>query len=327
MAGEPQEKDVEITDLEIDEVGFDSDGPETDDQDKEQEEPHTEGDDTEKADDDGDTDDDTEEGDDDADGDLEPYESEEEFLKQFKLPGDPKNLEDAITSYKALVDEFNRLKQGQSREKQPDEATRTQQNQSQSQGYFKRDPFTQYVKSLDESGALDPDVSREQKSWASTMDKVLNGHFDQVEAAFNTLAQGVMKLTSQQRNASYNRLPGNYKKLVSRDELDKTMDELGLLDYAEALRYRAVNDPHLLSEFAKQERARGAKEQKRKGKGFKRFQANRRSAPSDKGGAIHERFLTPDGQLDEDKMNRLNDPTGDKKLKIANSFLAQFKQK
>lgn len=285
---------------------------------------------TDESDDDSDDSDKSEEQTDDDAGeqdgdDKESYESEEDFLAQFKLPGDPKTLEDVISSYQKLLGQFNTSRQGDAEARKLDETRKTlEQNTQKRDSYFNRSPFGAYMKTLEESGAVDPDTLQSNKQWASTMDKVLDPFFRQVEEAFDALTGLAVKLRDQQRNASWNRIPPNQRNLVKREDLEPIMDQMGLLDYGEALRFKAVSDPHLLSEFAKQERQKGAQQQKKKGK-LARFSAQRRGAPTDSGGEIFSKFLNRDGSLDEDKLSRLKDPTGKVRQRVVDAYLAKFK--
>jgi hypothetical protein len=254
----------------------------------------------------------------DDDGDDEYTDDIEEYLKQFDLPGDPKDLDTALKSGKEAAEELARAKErlaALERGEQVEKKVRSDQPDTQrSESYFKKDRFSTLIDEMTNKGLVNKESADQWKGLSSMNDQVLNPLIDEFEGVLNVLTQSVVRLQKDSRDRSWRSFQN--RKLADRDRLDPIMDRLGFTDYDQAFQYLAATDPSLMKKFAEAERKRGANEYKKKKLKPKRF-AERRGKGKVSGGKDWEKYMT-NGDLDRSKMSSLSQSA---QSKIANDFL------
>ncbi|MDY0111189.1 MAG: hypothetical protein WC565_07805 [Parcubacteria group bacterium] len=272
--------------------------------------------------DDGDEQEDESTGEEEEDG-TESYDSEEDYLKQFDLPGSPKSLDEALASAKEAVRRMNelqrevaQLRSGVRQENQPADNRGNQTQQNMPEQYYHKNPITEYLKRMEESGRVDPEQAKAVRSWGSTIDEALSANWQRNLEAQAMLARELERTQKALRDMSWASF--KHTDLVKREELDNIMQANQLLDYNQALQYKLSVDTGLLEKYADRQRKLGAREaEKRNKRNFKRFSGPRGGAPQAKKSPVYEKFLDKTGNLDRARLNKI---PSDKARKIAEAF-------
>lgn len=241
-------------------------------------------------------------GDDDA---PEAFESEEDFLSQYKLPGNPKTLHEALTMTKELVNRLNRVQQ-QDAEKQIVDTPK--EDAPKSQEFFPRNVFTKQFERLIEDGQIQGDNVGTYKYLGKVMDQAINSQTEMVENAMSALVTEIARVRGHLRDSAWRRFEAKNKGLVDRERLDKIMDSMGYYDYGKAFRQLAVDDPSLLKQIEKRAEQRAVNKQNR---GLARFTNPRRDKQEPPKKVNVRAYLTPDGQLDKAKLAKLDSKDSD----------------
>lgn len=252
------------------------------------------------------------EEDDEADGEREDGDDDLEvkYLEEHRLPGNPKSIDDVITSYKELLRKTNELMRNQS-----DTTTGVEplqkETQNQRQPFFKTNLTSQTVESMVKSGDMDVDAAKTWRGVAKVVDEAMNPFITQIEGVLNTLATTTTEFMGEFRESSWRRF--QHKDLATREELDSILKRSGGFDYNKAFKHMLIADEALVSKFAAKQQKTGENKGS-KNKKLPRFTSNRRSKPTGSQASIGlKRFLNPDKTINESEIGKL--PT-DKRLKV-----------
>ena len=270
-----------------------------------------------------DGDDDSKEADD-SDDDQEVYDTEEEYLAQFDLPGQPKSLDGALKSYREAVSEMNRMKRESAAPSQPPDQTQQASPQSTDldSTFFTGGHATKHIDSLIKQGTIVGDEQvKGAKFWASIQDKAIEPVLGDVRQFYQAVSGLLNQVVNSERNGSWARF--KHKDLVERDRLEKLFNPKNMLDFESAFNELMLQDPDILAKFTTRVDKRGEKRgQQRK---LRRFSANPRSKPTPRTDrTTYRNYLDPGGGLDEKKLDTLSDA---QKRKIVDAYLKEFDQK
>lgn len=252
------------------------------------------------------------------------WDSEEDFLKQHGLPGDPKSIDEVVVGYKEAVRRMNELQRQIASRPEPEKKPQTGHNDGEPETFYKVHAVSSFLKNLEESGQIDPETAKNVRSWAGTIDRAFEDNWKKATEVQSTLARAVDRIAKQMRRQSWSSF--QHQDLVRREDLDQLMDSMGLLDYNEALTFKVSQDPDLLAKFAsKQQKIGESKGRQKQKKMLKRFSGPRRSGPPSSGDKVWKNFVVKGTMdLDEAKLNRL--PT-DKRSKVVDAYLKDFGKK
>jgi len=253
-----------------------------------------------------------------AEEETEVWDSEEDYLKEHKLPGDPKSLDEVIKSYKSLLRESKR--QQTERPKADEEPVREPAPETEDRKQtFDETPVRKYVDQLIQEERISQENAASYRSLANIVDAGLAPMRTGVEKQMKMFLAGMGSIVNHVRDQSWRSF--RFKHLASRDELESYMNRYGMIDFEQALRRMAVDDkPDLLPQIFRDERGRDKGGKQRK---LKRFSSGRRGKPTETGTRPYAAYLTPDKALDEAKLDRLKI---EQKEKIVNAYLEDFEK-
>lgn len=241
-------------------------------------------------------------------GEQEPeyFDSEEEYLSQFELPGKPKSVEQLVQAHTEAIKELNRLQREKAEPPKPRTPAPETVPDVDSDGrktYFKRDQFRQRVKAMSD-GAMFTDEAHEKtyKSVANLLDPVFNGFMEQVEAYYGAQSKTVTAMLPALRRLSWQGF--THKDVVPKRDLDSFMDQYGLYEYDQALRAMAVEDPNIFTRIAQAAHNTG-KDRERKKMRFRRAKGERRSPTVSRKGVYGPYLNAAGDDLDVAKMQKL----------------------
>jgi len=276
-------------------------------------------------------------------------ESEEEFTDDFlafvrqyedeygKLPESIKTDEDLLKSYLSSLSEMKRGQGDTHRLKEVEAALRTRgfqggvdsllsgdtgrltdvrqlDNQSQAGGSFFSDkPVGKFVEDMVKDGQISDENKTYFRSVGTIVDSAIGPMFSQVEAAFNAILKNVSGNTDSLRGLQWGSLPQKARDAVERKDLDSIIKR-GLADsYDDALTYHLFQNKETLGDLLKTAEKRGEEKGRKK---LRRSGAIRkgRGKPQSKQKHKLEKFLNPDGTLDQDELNRISDDDAIKML-------------
>jgi len=272
------------------------------------------------TDDEGELADDEGEQTDDDDG----YDSEEEYLNQFDLPGKPKTFDDVIGSYKEAVSKLNRYQRGVADgRRSPELEQRTgETREAPVSTLFSGGHATKHIDELVKQGTIAGDDNvRAAKFWAQVQDRAIDPVLSDVRNVFGSMSNLMNQMIKDARNGSWARF--KHKNLITKEQLEDQFGPDNMLDYDGAFQKLMLQNSELFSKFTNQVDKRG--EQRGEKKRFKRFSANPRSKPAPRPGpAIYRKYLATGGELDETKLAPLS---ADVRLKIVEAYLKEFDDK
>lgn len=233
------------------------------------------------------------------------YENEEEFLKEFDLPGQPKSLREALTSAKEQNRKMNELQRELAdlrRKPPPDESTHGDKQQPQEgKKFFTRDAFKAHVAKMISDGDIAQENAPTYRAVAKVNDHVLNKVMDQLEGYLGAYANNLMAVTPVLQDLSWKAF--EHKNIVPRRDLESFMKQRGIMDYDRGLRAMATDDPDILNKIAEAARNAGARKEQRKLR-LKRDKGARRQPRSQR--HLYEKYLKPGGaELDPVKLANL----------------------
>jgi len=268
---------------------------------------------------------DDDKGDDaDADYEQERYDTEEDYLNKFNLPGQPKTLDDAMESYQAAVSELNRYQRETADDRRPAERDQRspQQNAELGSSLFTGGHATSYIDSLIKQGTLTGDDNvKAAKFWASTQDKAIEPVLSDVKSVLGAMSGLMNQVIDDARNGSWARF--KHKDLITKEQLEGQFGPDNMLDFEAAFNKLMLQDSDLFAKFTNRVEKRGEKRgQQRK---LRRFSANPRSKPTPRTDrATYRNYLDKGGGLDAKKLDALPDA---QKKKIVDAYLKEFDQK
>lgn len=231
------------------------------------------------------------------------YESEEDYLKQYKLPGSPKTLDEVLgTTVPELVRKLNEYQQRdatRSKELAPkEEAPKTK--------IFEKNLFGRQMSQLIESGGINKDYVDTYKHLAATFDSAMNNFIQDTIDVNSRLAREYQRLSDHVKGQSWQRFSRRFGDMVTRDQLDAIMEDMGYYDYDTAFRFFAANDPNLMRKAL----SRAQKDGERKGrkKQLGRFTTHPKRSKAESGKTIEfSKYTRSDGTLDPGKLAQLDE--------------------
>lgn len=241
----------------------------------------------------------------------EAEEPEEEFdepkyLEEYDLPGKPQTVDDALAAYKQLAaaKTISEIKKEEPPEKrEPVKAEGDELSET---------PFVDFVGKMK---FKDEDNRQAYESLAQSIDGAYTPRFKAVDQRMKTFIGIAELLVGHVREQSWQSF--EHKGRVDRKKLNATMDEFGLLNYSDALRQLAIKggDPNLLKLLVPSSDD---------GKRGSRFTSLRRGKKSKVGRSLAADYLTPDGELDREKLGKL---PSEQALKIVQAHTKELQEK
>lgn len=250
---------------------------------------------------------------DDSDGDdTEHWDSEEEYLNQYSLPGSPKTLDEVMKSYKDLLPELNEL------QRQKADKNKTETKTTTDKPFFGTNLVMNTVDETIKSGSVPEKEVAGVRAWAKTIDNSLNPTFDKIGETLNGYASVIMGLIEAQQESAWNNF--QHKNNVKKEEFFRYYG-IKNLNPEKALHDLILSErPDLFNIIAETSFKKGKQQGKKK---IRRFNANRKSKNrvTSSSKSIYKNYLTPSGELDEAKLNRINEKGSVNKLDVVNAFI------
>lgn len=225
---------------------------------------------------------------------------EEKYLAEFELPDEPKTVDDALAAYKKLV-------AAQTIQKIDKDEPPKKEEPVKDEG-FSDAPFTDFVKKMD----FKDDANKQSYEFlAKSVDGAYGPMFKLMDQHMKTFTGVAELLVEHVREQSWQTF--EHKGRVDRKKLTEAMREHGLLNYSDALRQVAIKngDPNLLKLLVPSSDD---------GKKGSRFTSLRRGKKQQAGKSAAADYLTPDGELDREKLGKL---PSEQAHKIAQAFIKE----
>lgn len=225
---------------------------------------------------------------------------EEKYLAEFDLPDKPKTVDDALAAYKTLA-------AAQTIQKIEKEEPPKKEEPVKPEG-FSEAPFTDFVKTME----FKDDANKQSYEFlAKSVDGAYAPMFKLIDQHMNTFTGVAELLVAHVREQSWQTF--EHKGRVDRKKLTEAMQEHGLLNYSDALRQVAIKsgDPNLLKLLVPSSDD---------GKKGSRFTSLRRGKKQQPGKSAAADYLTPDGELDREKLGKL---PSEQAHKIAQTFIKE----
>ena len=225
---------------------------------------------------------------------------EEKYLAEFDLPEEPKTVDDALAAYKTLV-------AAQTIQKIEKVEPPKEEEPVKAEG-FSETPFSDFVKDMDFG---DDNNKKSYEFLAKSVDGAYGPVFKLINENMNTFTGVAELLVAHVREQSWQTF--EHKGRVDRKKLTEAMRKHGLLNYSDALRQVAIKDgdPNLLKLLVPSSDD---------GKKGSRFTSMRRGKKQTAGKSAAAGYLTPDGELDREKLGKL---PSEQAHKIAQAFIKE----
>lgn len=251
--------------------------------------------------------------------DEEFWDSEKDYLKQFGLPGEPENIEDVVTNYKALLEK----EKTQKVEPEKDLSIKTEPEKEKSEkDTLSEKPLADHITKLISDGHITKeDQIASYRGIAQVVDAAYGPAIKSMREAnqgsLNTVAAGLSLIIKHIRDQSWNSF--EHKTLAQREAFDKVMNDKGYLDYGAAFRDLAVaQHPDWLKKLIGVEGGNDGKNKK-----HRRFSGLRRGSHKASAGPKWKGYVNADGTLDKGKLNAL---PSDEASKITDAYVEHAKK-